>query len=38
MEIIGTDIESVKKLFREKDIKLKRGAETREEIEEELKA
>jgi predicted HTH domain antitoxin len=38
VEIIGTDIESVKKLFREKDIKLKRGAETREEIEEELKA
>lgn len=38
VEIIGSDIENVKKLFREEGIKLKRGAKTRKEIEEELKA
>lgn len=38
VEIIGTDVESVKKIFREKGIKLRRGAKTKRELEEELRS
>jgi len=37
MEIVGVDIERMKEILLERGIKLRRGAETVEEIEEELK-